>query len=85
VTIFGWLRALVYLRQCARSLTRIATAQDTLAQIATDEWATRHAKPRPAPAQFGRLDIREANARWNRKREVEAQGYDPTGADWQEL
>lgn len=79
MTLFTGLRALVYLRSIARSLTRLATAQETIAQLATDEWASRHAKPPAKPAQFGQLNIREANARWNRQEELRRQGYNPEG------
>lgn len=81
MTIFTSLRALVYLRSASRSLARIATAQETLAQIAADDWESRTVRPRPGRAQFGSLDVKEANTAWNRKREVAGSGYDATGDD----
>jgi len=56
MALFTSLRALVYLRQIARGVERIAIALE--------------AKPRvkARPSEFGLLDVKAANAAWHRAR-----------------
>jgi hypothetical protein len=64
------LRILASLRRIARALERQADALETLARIATDEWARAKRVAPARPTEFASLDIAEANKRWHQQEQA---------------
>lgn len=68
------IRALVYLRRATIALERSATADETLAQIATDEHERKHRRPKGA--YFDTFDREEAESRFLKEREARSLGIE---------
>lgn len=76
----GWfssLRALAFLRRCARALERSAVANEETARIARAWWRTqaRGDRPKARKTEFDTMDLAEVSADWRKARI--AAGADP--------
>lgn len=82
MNVFTQLRALVYLKRISLSLAQIAAAQLELARIEASRHrnATRIKTSRGKTLEFGSFDPAEANARWQREREIIEGGGDVDSA-----
>ena len=78
MNVFTELRALVYLKRISISLAQIAAAQSELARIEASRHrnATRIKSSRGKTLEFGAFDPAEANARYQREREIIEGGGD---------
>ncbi len=66
--MFKWLRALALLRRISRALESCSVSLASMARIAEDEWAAKHAPRRPIKTEFDVLDIAAANKRYHAER-----------------
>ena len=62
------LRSWAYERRQAQATERIATACETLARLAQDDYDRLHARPPARPVEFGVMDIDAINKDWHQRR-----------------
>lgn len=67
-------RALVYLRRLVVTSERIALSLEQIAQVMSDEWASKHVpKPVTKRTELGTFDVEEANRRYEQDRAMMAE------------
>ena len=74
--MYGNLYLRLQIRRWDKLVERQTVALETLAQIATDQWAKGKVRPPPKQAEIGEMDLEWLNTRYTKEQEAMAAGME---------